>query len=195
MRRLTIPPSSTIMRHTEPHGTMRGYDMISGITKYNLDKGTATQTVSDSKDIQTIAFNASFNYNRTFGDAHNFHAMLLATTGIRFRHPVVSSRQQREPRSESGYDYMNKYYAQLSGAAIHSTKLAPGHRNAFSPTATLRMAHLAGRLAERCRLAQRPEAYGILRRYQSGYRYRKCPYVCRHLHLDRNLGWGWGETN
>ena len=55
-----------------------GHDMIASLTKFNLDKSTATQNVSGSTDRQTITFNALFNYKRTFGDAHNLQAMLLA---------------------------------------------------------------------------------------------------------------------
>ena len=36
-----------------------------------------------------------------------------------------------------GYNYLGKYYAEFSGAAVHSAKLAEGHRNAFSPALTL----------------------------------------------------------
>jgi hypothetical protein len=38
---------------------------------------------------------------------------------------------------EVDYNYAEKYYAQLGTALVHSAKLAPGHRNALSPSLTL----------------------------------------------------------
>lgn len=171
-----------------------GYDMISGITKYNLDKSTATQTVSDSKDIQTIAFNASFNYNRTFGDAHNFHAMLLAN-GYQVS---TSGEYHRVSNANLGlnleYDYMNKYYAQLSGAAIHSAKLAPGHRNAFSPTATL-----GWRISQEDWLSdvdwlndlKLTASYGVINQDIDIEKY----YMYADIFTSTGTWWGWSETN
>jgi hypothetical protein len=38
---------------------------------------------------------------------------------------------------QAAYNYDHKYYFDFSGAYVHSAKLAPGHRGAFSPSVTL----------------------------------------------------------
>ncbi|MDE5724572.1 MAG: SusC/RagA family TonB-linked outer membrane protein, partial [Duncaniella sp.] len=171
-----------------------GFDMISGLTKYGLDKSTATQTVSDSRDVQTIAFNANFAYNRKFGGEHNLHAMLLAN-GYQV---TTSSEYHRVSNANLGlnieYDYMNKYYAQFSGAAIHSAKLAPGHRNAFSPTATL-----GWRLSEESWLndldwlndLKLTATYGLINQDIDIEKY----YMYADIFTSTGTWWGWSETN
>lgn len=171
-----------------------GHDMISGLTKYNLDKSTATQTVSDSRDVQTIAFNANFAYNRTFGGVHNVHAMLLAN-GYQV---TTSGEYHRVSNANLGlnleYDYMNKYYAQFSGAAIHSAKLAPGHRNAFSPTATL-----GWRISQEEWLQDADwlndlkltASYGLINQDMDIEKY----YMYADIFTSTGTWWGWSETN
>ncbi|MDE5919658.1 MAG: SusC/RagA family TonB-linked outer membrane protein, partial [Duncaniella sp.] len=159
-----------------------------------LDKSTATQTVSDSRDVQTIAFNANFAYNRKFGGEHNLHAMLLAN-GYQV---TTSSEYHRVSNANLGlnieYDYMNKYYAQFSGAAIHSAKLAPGHRNAFSPTATL-----GWRLSEESWLndldwlndLKLTATYGLINQDIDIEKY----YMYADIFTSTGTWWGWSETN
>lgn len=171
-----------------------GYDMISGLTKHGLDKRTATQTVSGSHDVQTITFNADFAYNRTFADVHNVHAMLLAN-GYQIS---TSGEYHRISNANLGlnleYDYMKKYYAQFSAAAIHSAKLAPGHRNAFSPTATL-----GWRLSQEEWLKDTSwlndlkltASYGIINQDMEIENY----YMYADIFTSTGTWWGWSETN
>lgn len=114
-----------------------GHDMIATLTKYNIDKRTATQNVSGSYERQTLLFNAFFDYKNTFGDNHNVYAMLLAN-GYQ---QSITTEYHRPSNANLGidlsYNYAGKYFAEFSGAVVHSSKLAPGHRNAFSPTGAL----------------------------------------------------------
>lgn len=114
-----------------------GHDMIATLTKYNIDKRTATQNVSGSYERQTLLFNAFFDYKNTFGDNHNVYAMLLAN-GYQ---QSITTEYHRPSNANLGidlsYNYAGKYFAEFSGAVEHSSKLAPGHRNAFSPTGAL----------------------------------------------------------
>lgn len=113
-----------------------GTDLVSSLTKYGTDKKTGTQTTSGSSSTQTILFNAHFDYNRQFGP-HGLSAMLLCN-GYQ---QTISGTYHRTSNANLGvdlnYNYLGKYYADFSGAAIHSAKLAAGHRNAFSPVGTL----------------------------------------------------------
>ncbi|MCM1451016.1 MAG: SusC/RagA family TonB-linked outer membrane protein [Clostridium sp.] len=114
-----------------------GYDIISSLKKYNIDKRTATQNVGGSTERQTILFNAFFDYNRTFGGAHNVGAMLLAN-GYQQSYTEEYHRTSNVNLGLNlSYNYASKYFAEFSGAMAHSSKLAPGHRNAFSPTGAL----------------------------------------------------------
>lgn len=171
-----------------------GYDMISLLTKYNLDKSTATQTVSGSTSRQTITFNAAFNYNRVFDDVHNFSAMLLAN-GFRISEDGEYHRTSNANLGlDLSYDYARKYYAQFSGALVHSSKLAPGHRNAFSPTASL-----GWRISEENFLKDSSwlndlkltATYGIINQDINITDY----YMYADIFTSTGTWWGWSETN
>ncbi len=114
-----------------------GKEVIVGLEKFGLDERTATQNISGSADTQTINFNAHFDYARTFGGVHNVSAMLLAN-GYQ---QTVSGEYHRTSNANLGlnlsYDYAKKYFATFGMAAIHSAKLAEGHREALSPSMTL----------------------------------------------------------
>ncbi len=114
-----------------------GTDMITSLTKYNLDKRTATQYTSDSYEKQTILFNAFFDWNRQFNGVHNVSAMLLANGYQQSFTEVYHRTSNVNLGLNLHYDYASKYFAEFSAAEAHSSKLAPGHRNAFSPTGAL----------------------------------------------------------
>ncbi len=112
-----------------------GKDLITGLTKYGTDKKTGTQNISGSYDMQTILFSGQFDWARAF-DEHNVSATLLAhgyqqtMTGTYHRTSTANLGLQ------AAYNFAHKYYLDFSAAAVHSAKLAPGHREAFSPTVT-----------------------------------------------------------
>ena len=113
-----------------------GEDLITSITKYGTDKRTGTQNLSDSHDKQLILMQAQLDYDRSFGD-HNLNATLLA-------HGYQISEDGEYHRTSNAnlglqlaYNYAHTYYADLSMAAIHSAKLAEGHREAISPVVSL----------------------------------------------------------
>ena len=113
-----------------------GQDLITSITKYGTDKRTGTQNLSDSHDKQLILMQAQLDYDRSFGD-HNLNATMLA-------HGYQISEDGKYHRTSNAnlglqlaYNYAHTYYADLSMAAIHSAKLAEGHREAISPVVSL----------------------------------------------------------
>ena len=112
-----------------------GQDLITSITN-GTDKRTGTQNLSDSHDKQLILMQAQLDYDRSFGD-HNLNATLLA-------HGYQISEDGKYHRTSNAnlglqlaYNYAHTYYADLSMAAIHSAKLAEGHREAISPVVSL----------------------------------------------------------
>lgn len=110
-----------------------GKDLITSLTKYGVDRSTAKQNLSGSYDKQTIMFSGQFDYNRTFGD-HKVNATLLAHGYQQSETGVYHRTSNANLGLQIGYNYKNKYYADFSAAAIHSAKLAEGHREAISPT-------------------------------------------------------------
>ena len=112
--------------------TVNGKDEVIGLTKYGTDKRTAKQNVSGTSDIQTIFFSGQFDYDRQWG-SHGLNATLLAH-GYQI---TTSGEYHRTSNANLGlqaaYNYRHTYYADLSMAAVHSAKLAAGHREAISP--------------------------------------------------------------
>lgn len=129
--------SNTYATYEPTWANYNGVDVITGLTKYNNDKKSGVQNITGSASEQTILFNAQFNYNTQFNDDHNLSAMLIAngyqvtTAGVFHRTSNVNLGM------EVAYNYAHRYYAQFDGAVVHSAKLAPGHRDAFSPSLTL----------------------------------------------------------
>lgn len=114
-----------------------GKDVIVGLTKEGLDERPATQNISGSSDKQTVAFTGQFNYQNTFHKDHNVSAMFI----VNGYQQTISAQYHRISNAnlalQAGYNYKQRYYADFGAALIHSAKLAPGHRNALSPSLTL----------------------------------------------------------
>lgn len=123
---------------------VNGKDMIVALTQHNLDKKDANEYVGKSMYDQTMTFSTQFDYNRTFAKRHNVAATLLG-----WGYQTQSSADENHESSDyhrtsnvnlglrAAYNYDHKYYADFSGAVVHSAKLPEGNRNAFSPSVTL----------------------------------------------------------
>lgn len=116
----------------------QGVDVISSLNaNETVDKKSGVQNINNSDDDQVIAFNAHFDYNRSFGEGHNVSAMLLAN-GYQ---QTLSGEYHRISNANLGlmaaYNYKERYFANFSAAVVHSARFAEGHREAFSPSFTL----------------------------------------------------------
>ncbi len=114
-----------------------GADVIAGLTKFGNDEKTGVQNISGSTSRQTIAFSGYFKYENSINNAHNFNAMLIAAGYQQTQSEVYHRTSNANLGLQLGYNYKGKYYADFGAAAIHSAKLAPGHREALSPSLTL----------------------------------------------------------
>lgn len=173
--------------------TANGKDQITSLTKYGTDKSTGTQNASGSADNQTILFSAQFDYDRSFGD-HNVAATLLAN-GYQ---QTFSGTYHRTSNANLGlqlnYNYRHTYYADLSMAAIHSAKLASGHREALSPVGTL-----GWRLKNEKWLKdvkwlddlKVTASYGVINEDVDIANY----YMYDYVFTASGQWWGWSETN
>lgn len=115
-----------------------GKDVIVGLNNNGtVDKKSGVQNISGSTDNQTIAFNAHFDYDRTFNDVHNVSAMLVAN-GYQ---QTISGQYHKTSNANMGlqlsYNYDHKYYADFALATPWSAKLPSANRLGLSPSATL----------------------------------------------------------
>lgn len=114
-----------------------GKEYITDLKQEGLDEKSGNQNINGSDADMTILWTGQFNYDRTFAAKHNVSAMLVAGA---FRQ-TLAGEYHRVANANLGllasYNYDHRYYFDFSGAAVHSAKLAPGHRGAFSPSVTL----------------------------------------------------------
>lgn len=114
-----------------------GEDLISNLTKYGQDATSGVQNASNSWYRQTISATAHFDYVNTIREKHHLSAMLLANGFQQTESAVYHRTSNANLGLQLGYNYDHRYYADLSGAMIHSAKLPEGKRQAFSPTVSL----------------------------------------------------------
>ena len=128
---------NTYAIYTPTWSNYNGKDVIVGLTKEGLDEKSGNQNINGSDADMTMLWTGQFNYDRTFAGKHNVNAMLVAGA---FRQ-TLAGEYHRVANANLGilaaYNYDHRYYFDFSGAAVHSAKLAPGHRGAFSPSVTL----------------------------------------------------------
>ncbi len=114
-----------------------GKESIVALQQHNKDKKSGIQNVGNSADNQVVNFNAHFDYENTFDNVHNFSAMLVAN-GFQ---QTKSGEYHRTSNANLGlklaYNYDHTYFADFSAAAVHSSRLAEGHREAFSPSLSI----------------------------------------------------------
>lgn len=114
-----------------------GKEVIGDVSMEGKDEHSGVQNISDSQSRQTMNFSAQFDYKRTFADLHNFHAMVVGTGWQR----TFSGQYHRTSNVNLGfevdYNFDKRYYVDFAIAGVHSSKLAPGHRQAWSPSASI----------------------------------------------------------
>ncbi len=114
-----------------------GTGLISGFNTYGSDSISGVQDVSGSYYQQTISFSGHFDYNTVVNDHHHISAMLIANGYQQGQSESYHNTCNANLGIQAGYNYQDKYYADFSGAVVHSTKLPKKNRNAFSPTVSL----------------------------------------------------------
>lgn len=123
---------------------VNGSDMIVNLVKHGNSTNSTNEYVGQSTYYQNMMFRGQFDYKRRFGDAHNLDALLMGwgyqtTNSGDSGHGAspIHATTNVNAGLQLAYNYDQRYYATLTGALVHSAKLAPGHRDAFSPAATL----------------------------------------------------------
>ena len=130
--------NNTYATYEPTWSTYNGYDTIVALNNHDtLDKKSGVQNISGSTDNQTIAFNAHFDFVRTFNDVHNFNAIFVVNGSQQTVSGVYHKLSNANLGLEVGYNYAKKYYADLAIATPWSARLPAGHRAGVSPSFTL----------------------------------------------------------
>lgn len=112
-------------------------DAIVGLTQQNDEIVTGHMAMSDTKYRQTISWNGHFDYDHTFAGVHHVTGMLLGHMFTTTRSGEYHRYANANLGLFAGYDYMSRYFAEVSLAGVHSARLPEGNRNALSPSITL----------------------------------------------------------
>ena len=112
-------------------------DVIVGLTQQNDEIVTGHMAMSDTKYRQTITWNGHFDYDHTFGGKHHVTGMLLANMFTTTASGTYHRYANANLGLQAGYDYMGRYFADISVAGVHSARLPKGHREALSPSFTI----------------------------------------------------------
>lgn len=114
-----------------------GKDVITDITMEGREEHSGVQNISDSQSRQTMNFSAQFDYRRQWADVHNFHALVVGSGWQRTFSGTYHRTSNVNLGFEADYNYDQRYYVDLALTGVHSSKLAPGHRQAWSPSASI----------------------------------------------------------
>ena len=115
-----------------------GKDVIVALNNHEtVDKKSGVQNITGSTDNQTIAFNAHFDYQRTFAGVHNVSAILVANGWQQSVSGVYHKLSNANLGLEIDYNYAKRYYATLALATPWSARLPKGERAGVSPSLTL----------------------------------------------------------
>jgi TonB-linked SusC/RagA family outer membrane protein len=112
-------------------------DAIVGLTQQGDEIVTGNMSMSGSTYRQTITWNGHFDYDHVFAGKHHVTGMLLANMYTTTKSGEYHRYANANLGLLAGYDFMDRYFAEASLAAVHSARLAEGHREALSPSFTI----------------------------------------------------------
>ncbi|MDE6291390.1 MAG: SusC/RagA family TonB-linked outer membrane protein [Muribaculaceae bacterium] len=114
-----------------------GIDQITSVNFEGKDEHSGVQNINNSSSRQTMYWSGQFDYVRSFNDVHNLHALVVGAGWQRTRAGQYHKTSSVNIGFEADYNYDHRYYVDLAVTGVHSSKLAPGHRQGWSPTATI----------------------------------------------------------
>jgi TonB-linked SusC/RagA family outer membrane protein len=101
------------------------------------DKKGTIENVSTKGFTMRTGFYGLLNYARTFNLDHAVNAMLIASTNSSKYSGVKQTDANSHAAFNLDYNFKSKYYANFNSTYTYSTKLAPGNRGKWAPTAGL----------------------------------------------------------
>ncbi len=112
-------------------------DAIVGLTQQNDEIVTGHMAMSNTSYRQTISWNGHFDYDHTFADKHHVTGMLLANMFTTTASGTYHRYANANLGLQAGYDFMGRYFADVSLAGVHSARLPEGNREAISHSFTI----------------------------------------------------------
>ena len=110
---------------------------IVALTQEGDEVVTGHMGMSNTKYRQTISWNGHFDYDHTFAGKHHVSGMLLANMYTTTRSSEYHRYANANLGLQAGYDYLERYFAEVSLAGVHSARLPEGNREAISPSFTI----------------------------------------------------------
>ena len=115
-----------------------GPDLILALDNHEkVDKKSGVQNIGGSTNNMTIAWNAHFDYKRTFAEKHNLSAMIIANGWQQTKSGEYHKTSNVNLGFDLSYNFAKRYYAEFAFSAPWSARLPEGHRAGFSPSATI----------------------------------------------------------
>ena len=177
----------------EPVWDSNMYNKVTKLNKYNIDQRTGIPSVGGTSYKQMILWQGQFDYNRSFG-LHNVDATLLAHG---YQQSIAGEYHRISNANlglNVGYNYNKTYYAELSMAAIHSAKLAEGHREAVSPVGSVAWRISNEKFMEGTKSwlddLKINASYGIINEDLDIEKY----YMYDNIFTATGTWWGWSES-
>jgi TonB-linked SusC/RagA family outer membrane protein len=112
-------------------------DAIVDIKQPKDEVVTGTMTMSNTAYRQTITWNGHFDYENTFAKKHHVTGMLLASMYTTTKSGEYHRYANANLGLQAGYDFMSRYFFDMSLAGVHSARLPEGNREAISYGFTL----------------------------------------------------------
>lgn len=112
-------------------------DAIVALQQLGTEVKTGHMGMSNTAYRQTISWNGHFDYDHTFANKHHVTGMLLGHMFTTTSSGEYHRYAQANLGLMGGYDYMSRYFAEMSLAGVHSARLPKGSREAISPSFTL----------------------------------------------------------
>ena len=118
-------------------GEFNGNDDIVAVNIEGKDEHSGVQNIDNSASRQTMYWSGQFDYVRSFNNVHNLHALVVGAGWQRTRAGEYHKTSSVNIGFEVDYNFAHRYYVDLALTGVHSSKLAPGHRQGWSPSATI----------------------------------------------------------
>ena len=112
-------------------------DAIVGLAQQNDEVVTGNMTMANGKYRQTITWNGHFDYDHTFAGKHHVTGLLLANMYTTTASGTYHRYANANLGIQAGYDYMSRYFFDMSLAGVHSARLPKGNREALSHSFTI----------------------------------------------------------
>ncbi|WP_298767190.1 SusC/RagA family TonB-linked outer membrane protein [uncultured Polaribacter sp.] len=112
-------------------------DKIVGLTEFGVNERDQIERVSTNDFVSRLAFYGLLNYKKTFAQNHSINSTLLAYYNTQKSNNVLQTDKDAHIGFQATYDFKKKFFADFSGAYVHSIKLPEGNRGGFSPTVGL----------------------------------------------------------